>query len=208
MKSLIRLRMKPFALPSRPIRGLLAGCAALAVPLVAQAHPGGGHTHGFLAGVGHPIVGLDHVCAMVAVGLWAAQRGGRALWAVPAAFTLVMVVGGVLGASGLSLPLIEPGIAASVLVLGLLIAGAVRLPVMVSTIVAGSFALFHGFAHGAEMPSTASGMAYGAGFVIVTAALQLAGIGVGRALTHGGRERRVRIAGGAIAACGLVLCFA
>lgn len=144
-------------------RGLATGLAALAVPVVVQAHTGVGHTHGFLAGAGHPMLGFEHVCAMVAVGLWAAQRGGRATWALPATFVGVMAAGSALGMAGVSIPLVEPGIVASVLVLGLLIAAAVRLPVAVSALIVGLFALFHGCVHGAEMPASASGLAYGAG---------------------------------------------
>ncbi|MBE2216459.1 MAG: HupE/UreJ family protein [Opitutaceae bacterium] len=189
-------------------RGLAVGLAAFAVPMIAQAHTGVGHTHGFLAGAGHPVFGFDHVCAMIAVGLWAAQRGGRAIWAVPATFVAVMAAGGALGVAGVAVPLVEPGIVASVLILGLLIAAAVRLPVAVSALVVGLFAIFHGYAHGAEMPASTSGLAYGAGFMLATAALHLAGIGLGWAMVKSGREQFVRFAGGAIAAFGVVLCFA
>jgi urease accessory protein len=154
------------------------------------------------------VFGLDHVCAMVAVGLWAAQRGGRAVWAVPATFVLVMALGGVLGAAGVPVPLVEPGIVGSVLILGLLIAAAVRLPVVASALIVGLFAVFHGYAHGAEMPASSPGLAYGAGFMLVTAALHLGGIGLAMLMAKIGSERVVRYAGGAIAACGVVLCFA
>jgi len=193
---------------SRPARWLVAGAAALALPTLAFAHTGVGHTHGFLAGAGHPVLGLDHVCAMIAVGLWAAQRGGRAIWAVPTTFVLVMAMGGALGIAGVTLPLVEPGIVGSVLILGLLIAAAVRLPVVASALIVGLFAIFHGFAHGAEMPASSSGLAYGAGFMLVTAALHLCGIGLAMLMAKVGSERVVRYAGGAIAACGVFLCFA
>jgi urease accessory protein len=106
-----------------------------------------------------------------------------------------------------NVPLVEPGIVGSVLILGLLIAAAVRLPVVVSVLIVGLFAIFHGYAHGAEMPATASGLAYGVGFMAATAALHLAGIGLAMLMAKAGRERIVRCAGGVIAACGRVLCF-
>ncbi len=150
------------------------------LPSLAQAHPGiPGHTHGFDNGLFHPLTGLDHICAMIAVGLWAAQRGGRALWLVPLTFVSVMAFGGALGMSGIALPFVETGIVASVLILGVLIAAAVRLPLMASAAMVGLFALFHGFAHGAEMPDTASGLVYGIGFIAATAILHLCGIGLG-----------------------------
>src|SRR5579883_978366 len=133
------------------------------VPVLASAHPGHG-THGFASGFSHPLLGLDHILAMVAVGLWAAQLGGRSLWAVPATFVGVMSVGGMLGLLGVPLPMVEAGILASVLILGLFIATAVRLPLAASMLLVGAFALFHGHAHGTEIPATASGLTYGLGF--------------------------------------------
>jgi urease accessory protein len=153
-------------------------------------------------------MGLDHLCAMVAVGLWAAQRGGRAIWVVPATFVLVMAMGGMLGVAGVSVPLVEPGIIASVLILGLLVAAAVRLPVAASAAVVGLFAIVHGYAHGAEMPVSASGLLYGAGFMVATAALHLCGIGLACAIARWGSVRHVRFAGGAVALCGIGLYFA
>jgi urease accessory protein len=182
--------------------------AIFLLPTLAQAHPGmPGHTHGLANGLAHPLTGLDHICAMVAVGLWAAQRGGRALWLVPSVFVSVMILGGVLGMAAVPMPFVGPGIAASVLVLGLLIAAAVRLPLPVSAMLVGVFALFHGYAHGAEMPDSASGMAYGVGFVAATAGLHLLGIVSGFVAQRFGSARMVRYAGGAIAVCGLYLCF-
>jgi urease accessory protein len=179
------------------------------LPSLAQAHPGPpGHTHGFANGLLHPLTGLDHICAMVAVGLWAAQRGGRALWLVPATFVSVMIIGGILGMGHAGIPYVEQGIAASVLVLGILIAGAVRLPLAANTAIVGLFALFHGYAHGAEMPATASGLAYGVGFVIATASLHLSGIGLGLLAKQFASANLIRYVGGAIAACGVYLCFA
>jgi urease accessory protein len=182
--------------------------AALLLPALAQAHPGlPGHAHGFANGMMHPLTGLDHVCAMVAVGLWAAQRGGRALWLVPSVFVSVMLLGGALGMAAVPVPFVEPGIAASVLVLGVLIAAAVRLPLAASALLVGAFALVHGYAHGAEMPDSASGLVYGLGFVMVTAGLHLLGIGLGLLAQRLGSARLVRYAGGAIAGCGVYLCL-
>jgi urease accessory protein len=179
------------------------------LPSLAQAHPGApGHTHGFSNGLLHPLTGLDHICAMVAVGLWAAQRGGRALWLVPLTFVSIMVVGGILGMGGVGIPYVEQGIAASVLVLGIFIAAAVRLPLAASMAIVGLFALFHGYAHGAEMPDSSSGFAYGIGFVVATASLHLSGIALGIAAQRFASAQLVRYLGGGIAACGVYLCFA
>ena len=176
------------------------------LPSLAQAHPGlPGHTHGFVNGLAHPLTGLDHICAMVAIGLWAAQRGGRALWAVPLAFVSVMALGGILGMTGGALPFVETGIAMSVLILGVLIAASVRLPLLTSVLLVGAFALFHGFAHGAEMPATASCLDYGIGFMMATASLHLCGIGLGLTARRWGSMQLIRCAGGAIAACGVFL---
>lgn len=180
----------------------------LLLPSLAQAHPGmPGHVHGFANGLTHPLTGLDHICAMIAVGLWAAQRGGRALWLVPLTFVSVMAVGGMLGMASIQLPMVEAGIIASVLILGVLIAAAVRLPLMASTLIVGTFALFHGFAHGAEMPETASGLNYALGFITATTELHLCGIGLGIFAKRFTSENLIRHAGGAITACGLYLCL-
>ncbi len=167
-------------------------------PALAHAHTGAGGTHGLSDGLLHPIHGLDHLLAMMAVGLWAAQLGGRARWAVPASFVGIMALGGVLGMAGLALPMVETGILTSVFLLGLLIAFAVRLPIWASTSVVGFFALFHGYAHGAEMPVDASGLAYAAGFIVATAALHLAGIGLGTALKNVPYAPAIRIAGACV----------
>ena len=194
-------------IPSR-VRPLFFLLPLLLLPSLAQAHPGHGAASGLASGLAHPLSGLDHLCAMIAVGLWAAQRGGRALWAVPLAFVAVMSLGAIAGLGGQPLPFMEQGIAASVLVLGILIAAALRLPLTASLAVVGVFALFHGYAHGAEMPATASGFAYGAGFVAATAGLHLLGIGLGLLAKKLATEKAVRYAGGAIAACGLYLVLA
>jgi urease accessory protein len=154
----------------------------LLMPSVASAHTGVGDTHGFLHGFAHPMAGLDHILAMVAVGLWAAQIGGKALWLVPGAFVLAMAGSSVWGHFGLPLPGVEQGILASDFGLGLLILVATRLPLAASMGIVGVLALFHGYAHGAEMPETVSGLTYGAGFILSTAGLHLLGIGLGLAI--------------------------
>lgn len=190
-------------------RGLPALLAVFFFPSLAQAHPClPGHPHGFAGGLAHPLMGLDHVCAMIAVGLWAAQRGGRALWAIPLAFVLVMALGGMLGLMGGALPLIETAIATSVLILGILIAAVVRWPLWASVLIVGVFALFHGYAHGAEMPATASGLAYESGFILATAGLHLCGIGLGLTAKRWASIQLIRCAGAAIATCGVYFFIA
>ena len=179
----------------------------LFLPSMAYAHAGIEPPIGFVQGAAHPVNGLDHICAMVAVGLWAAQRGGRAVWLVPVSFVTVMALGGLLGMAAISLPFVERGIIASVLILGVLIAAAVRLPLVASVIVVGLFALFHGHAHASEMPATASGLTYGLGFVLATALLHACGIGLGVLVQRLGRGQLIRYAGGAITACGVYLCL-
>jgi urease accessory protein len=180
---------------------------ALLAPAIASAHPGmPGHSHGFANGFIHPLSGLDHLLAMTAVGLWAAQRGGRALWMVPTAFVSVMALGGMLGMAGPGqIPLIDQAIAASVLVMGIFIATAARISLKASVAIIGLFALFHGYAHGAEMPATASGLAYGLGFILATALLHLVGIGLGLSAQKMNSTTLVRVTGCIIAACGLYL---
>lgn len=179
----------------------------LLIPSLAQAHPNGGAAVGFVSGVAHPLTGLDHLLAMIGVGIFAVQRGGRAIWMVPLAFISVMTLGAILGAAGLAMPFAEKGIVASVLVLGVLIAAAVRLPLVASTILVGVFALFHGHTHGAEMPATALGWLYGLGFLLTTAGLHLSGIGLGLAARKINSEKMIRYAGGAMALCGIYLAF-
>ena len=142
----------------------------------AFAHVGHGATESLAAGIAHPLSGLDHITVMVAVGLWAALKGGKALWAWPAAFVGVMLIGGVLGMAHVGLPFVEPAILASVVALGLLVALAVDLPVAVGAAIIGAFALFHGHAHGAEAGENIGGLEYMAGFTIATAALHATGI--------------------------------
>ena len=184
-------------------------CLIFLAPSLAQAHPGvPGHAHGLVNGFLHPLAGLDHLCAMIAVGVWAAQQGGRMLCLAPATFVSLLALGGALGMGGADISWLEQGIAASVLVFGLFIAGAVRLPLVVGSGIVGLFGLFHGYAHGVEMPPTASGAAYAAGFVLATLGLHGVGIGIGLAAQRFDSARLVRLAGGALAATGVYLCFA
>lgn len=191
------------------MRKLLAALAATAtfVPQVAMAHTGVGETSGFAHGFMHPIGGPDHVLAMVAVGILAAQLGGRAIWLVPAAFVGMMVVGGAIGMSGVELPFVEMGIALSVVVLGLAVALGFSLPLVAAMALVGFFAIFHGHAHGAEMPETASGLGYGFGFVIATALLHAIGVGVGLLIGRIGTSapRVTQVAGGAMAVAGVAM---
>jgi urease accessory protein len=151
----------------------------LAMQSVAIAHTGVGDAGGYWQGLVHPIGGLDHILAMVAVGLWAAQIGGRALWLVPSVFVLAMTVSSVLGHMAVPLPGVEQGILASDFILGLLLLFAPRLPLAASMSIVAMLAIFHGYAHGAEMPDSVSGLAYGIGFILATTALHLLGIGIG-----------------------------
>ena len=175
---------------------------------MALAHTGLEHAVSFAAGFGHPWSGLDHVLAMVAVGLWAGANGGRALWAWPLAFVGVMVVGGALGTAGVPMPMVEPGILASVIVLGVLVLAAARLQVVVGAALVALFALLHGHAHGSELPVEAAAASYAAGFAIATALLH--GIGLGVATVASGTRGKlvVRGAGALVAVAGVALVLA
>lgn len=183
---------------------------ALLTPTAASAHPGlSGHTHNLISGIAHPLFGFDHLLAMLAIGIFAAQRGGKSLWQLPIAFISLMAVGGIFGANGVvRVPLMEQLIAASVLIFGILIATATKLSFKAILPIVGAFALFHGFAHGAEMPVATSGFFYGIGFLMTTAALHLAGIGVGLSAKKANSQKFIRCAGCLIAACGFGLIFA
>ena len=179
------------------------GATSLAIlaPVAALAHPGA-HIEGLSAGFTHPFTGLDHLIAMVVVGVWAAFLGGRALWAVPASFVALLAVGAALGANGATLPGVEHVIAASVFVLGLLVAFQTRVATGWAMALVGGFALFHGFAHGAEIPAAANGAVFGLGFVVSTIVLHAAGIGLGMLAAN---PRLQRWLGAATAATGLAL---
>ena len=185
----------------------------LALAPAAWAHPGHGlHVHTalgvFSAGFSHPFSGLDHILAMVAVGLWAAQMGGRALWAVPLSFVVAMALGGALGVGGVPLPGVELGIAGSVMVFGLLITVGARLPLAAGMALTALFALFHGHAHGAELAAGASALTYGAGFVLATATLHGLGLAAGVIARGQLPGRLLRFGGAAIAAGGAYLLAA
>ncbi len=151
----------------------------LTLPALAAAHAETGVAGGLVSGFLHPIFGLDHLVAMVAVGLWGAQLGRPAIWLLPITFPTLMALGGVLGVLGVPMPLVEINVALSAIVLGLMVALSARPPLWVAAILVGLFAVFHGYAHGAELPGAANALAYGVGFVIATGLLHLAGILIG-----------------------------
>ena len=198
-------------MPTNRLNSATTTLALLLLPSVAFAHTGLGDTGGLAHGFAHPASGLDHVLAMVMVGLFAAQLGGRALWLLPAAFVGLMAAGGALGIAGLGLPFVEAGIALSVAALGAAVAFKLRAPLAATMGAVGLFALFHGHAHGAEMPAGADGLLYAAGFVAATALLHLAGIAIGLLLgrTADRRGEAVVRASGALAClAGIFLLFA
>lgn len=190
-------------------RLFLAAIFLLAAGAPAFAHLNPAEHGSFPAGFSHPLFGADHILAMVAVGLWAYLNGGKAIWIVPSAFVGTMLAGFGLALAGMPLPFVEPAILASVVALGLLVAMAVKLPVVPAAAIVGVFALFHGHAHGGEI-GTAGEFSYAAGFALATAGLHVAGIGLGFGLTRllgqGGRaEALARVLGGATVASGLFL---
>ncbi|MBX3673003.1 MAG: HupE/UreJ family protein [Burkholderiales bacterium] len=198
--------MKPLQASEAPNRAALAA-ALLLVALPAWAHEGGGQAAGFLSGMLHPISGLDHVLAMVAVGLWGAQLGAPAIWLLPVAFPLVMAFGGFLGLMGVPVPGVEIGIALSAVLLGVMVATQSRPPLGVAIALVGFFAVFHGHAHGTELPVGASGLLYSVGFVIVTGLLHATGIAVG--LVHRWERGRLALrgAGAAVTAAGVFFAW-
>jgi urease accessory protein len=190
------------------MRVLIAPRALVAVALAvltapAFAHVEQGQAAGLLAGLLHPVSGLDHVLAMVAVGLWGAQLGAPAIWLLPVTFPLVMALGGLLGLLGVALPGVEFGIAASAVLLGAAVMTERRLPLLVAAALVGGFAIFHGHAHGTELPPGQSGLLYSLGFVVATGCLHAVGIAIG-AIHHWPAGRvALRIAGGGIGLAGL-----
>lgn len=152
--------------------------ALVLLPSVAFAHTGD-HATGLAHGFAHPITGLDHILAMVMVGVFAWQLGGRAVWLVPATFVAVMALGGALGMAGVGVPFVEIGIALSVVILGAVVAFGVKAPIAAAMALVGVFAVFHGHAHGMEMPADAAGLTYGIGFMLGTALLHIGGIAIG-----------------------------
>ena len=176
------------------------------VPTLAHAHPGhGAATGGIGWGIAHPLTGLDHILAMIAVGLWAVQLGKRTLWVLPLSFVSAMAAGAALGMGGVSLPFVEPAILASVIVLGALVAFATRLPLGASAALVAVAALFHGQSHGSEMPADASGFLSAIGFVIATAILHASGILAGLILRGIAQQHVIRAAGVAILSAAILL---
>lgn len=165
--------------PPHLARSLALGLGLLLLAPVALAHTEAGAGSGFVSGFLHPLSGPDHLIAMVAVGLWGAFLGAPAIWQLPVIFPLVMAGGGVLGIAGVPLPMVEVGIATSAVVLGLMVVLAVRPPLWLAGLIVGVFAVFHGYAHGAELPHAANAVSYSAGFVIATGLLHLVGIAFG-----------------------------
>src|SRR5215468_5679008 len=185
------------------LRSLYYGVLLLPVTVTpALAHEGSG-TGGFLGGFAHPLLGLDHIVAMVAVGLWGAFLGPPAIWILPIVFPLVMAGGGVMGILGVPLPGVEIGIAISAVVLGLMVALAVRPPLWVAALLVGAFAIFHGHAHGGELPPGTDAVAFSVGFVVATGLLHLTGIAFGLLARWPIGRVTVRAAGGVIALAGL-----
>lgn len=179
----------------------------LLLPFAASAHTETGVVGGFLSGFKHPVSGLDHMAAMFAVGIWGVFLGGRAVWILPVVFPVVMAIGGAAGILGLPLPGVEPGIALSAMVLGLMVALAVKPQLWIASVIVGIFAIFHGYAHGKELPKSDNALAYAVGFVIATGVLHLAGIAFGE-LTRWPKWRiAVRLCGGGIAAIGVGFLF-
>ena len=182
---------------------VLACSLLLSTP--AFAHTAPGQAQGFVTGFLHPLSGLDHVLAMVAVGIWGAQLKRPAIWILPVAFPLVMSIGGLLGIRGVPLPGVEIGVAASAVVLGMAIALELRPPLWVAGAIVSAFAIFHGHAHGTELPKAAAPLTYAIGFVVATGLLHLCGILIGLVESRPAGARLLRTTGGFIAAIGVFL---
>jgi len=182
------------------IRHLLIALSLCVLPTFAFAHPG--HGNGMFAGMAHPWLGLDHMIAMMAVGMWASQQTGSVRWILPLSFVVMMVVGAVVGFGGVQLGVAQQVIAASVCVFGLVLSSAVRLPAVFCVVLTGCFAVFHGYAHAAEAVGN-SAVPYMAGFVVSTALLHVAGFGVAMLLSK--RQHLVRWMGAAMAVSGAVM---
>ena len=193
------------------MKNRLATFLALSVTMLAyvptaNAHSMGAEGAGFITGLAHPFMGLDHLLAMIAVGIWAAQTGGSAVWRLPLSFVVMMAVAALISASGFSLPTLEPLISGSVVLLGLMVVFAIRLPVNLSMLLVGLFAVFHGYAHGLEMPQASSATLYGCGFILATALLHIFGIGLGKVAYR--KHLLSRLSGSIIALAGLYLATA
>ena len=182
----------------------LTSMLVLLTPAMVLAHPGHGSSS-FTAGFAHPFSGIDHTLAMLAIGIWAMQLGGASRWLVPLSFLATMIAGGTLAMTRVHLPLVESGILASVLIMGLILLFAWRIPAGVGAGIAGVFALFHGYAHGAEMPANSAALSYGVGFIAATATLILIGQAIGAAAMSARRTKWLRVCGVAIAAAAVLL---
>jgi urease accessory protein len=187
---------------TRRILMALALTGALVSP--ALAHTGVAHIHSFATGLAHPLSGADHILAMVAVGLWGVLAGGRAIWIWPLAFVATMLAGFVAAALGLQMPFVESAVSSSIILLGLCVVLAIKAPVWVGAVIAGLFAFFHGHAHGTEA-TTASVIPYVAGFVLATAWIHSAGIGLGLVAEGLIGKLAVRVMGGLTVLSGVVL---
>lgn len=188
----------------RVLRVLTAAALMLAVASPAVAHDGTGLVGGFVAGVTHPLSGPDHMLAMISVGLWGAFLGRPLIYTLPMIFPTVMALGAGIGMIGVPFPPVEIGIALSVLTLGVLILFAVRAPVPVACAIVAIFGLFHGYAHGVELPSAADPIGYSTGFVLCTGLLHLAGIAIGMIKSSSIGTLALRGAGGVVAVVGVM----
>lgn len=187
----------------RQLQTLIIAMMLLAFSGVSNAHEAAGVAGGFVSGFLHPVLGWDHVVAMIAVGLWGAFLGGSAIWILPVIFPLVMAFGGALGVIGIPIPAVETGIAVSAVVLGAMVALAARPPIWFAAVIVGAFAIFHGHAHGTELPGAANALAYSIGFVISTGLLHLSGIVFGLLTRWPAGKVAVRAGGGLIALAGV-----
>jgi urease accessory protein len=169
------------------------------LPHYAWAHVSSGETGGFLTGIQHPVSGLDHVIAMLAVGLWGAQLGAPAVWILPVVFPMMMAMGGTLGLMGIPLPGVEVGIAVSAVVLGIMVLAEARLKIQLAMVIVAFFAVFHGHAHGTELPAGQSGLLYSIGFVAATGLLHGTGIAVG--IIHRWQAGRLALRGAGSLVC-------
>ena len=191
----------------RSLLPLFLLACGLFLPLTASAHSETGSVGGFVSGFLHPLGGLDHIVAMVAVGLWGAYLGAPAMWLLPVVFPVVMAFGGALGVLGVPLPAVETGIALSAVMLGLAVALAARPPLWVSAAIVGFFAIFHGHAHGTELPAAANAVTYAIGFVLATGLLHLSGIAIGLVVRWPWGRMAVRVGGAVIALIGFGFLF-
>lgn len=196
------LKHKPWTAAS-----VMLALMVFVLPSTASAHNETGTIGGFLSGFKHPLTGLDHIVAMVAVGLWGAFLGGRAMWTLPVVFPVVMAMGGALGVLGVPMPGVETGIALSGVVLGAMVALAAKPPLWVAAVIVGIFAVFHGYAHGAELPEAANAMTFAIGFVISTGLLHLSGIAFGLLTKWPWGRIAVRVGGVVIALVGFAFLF-